>query len=506
MNYYYIKNDFEIIKYDYLDKFDIKIYYLNEDYCQININRTDSDTGWGLILKIIIYDIYNHNIFDLIEIGNSDKNWIYKTIKTNVKLEYDKNNKVKIEKIIYPREDFFINNKYDLIKNDNNYIDLHLVIYYLNDYEIKIIIRRLDEECGWSNNLKLILYEDSKKEIITIGPSNENFKYIFKNTKIKMFKKENEYFQEIPKIIFQTGYDNVLKSVLHFNSIMTFIELNPEYCYKYFTNDESRIFLRKRFSEEVNNSYDILVPGAYKADLLRYCFLYDSGGCYFDCKQILRVPIRNFLDSKKKLVLCNDVIEKALLNAVIFSTAKNIVIQKAIKDCVYNLLNKLGTNALGITGPIFFYKSIKKYINSDNLILQNTRPIDNFNDFSTDYYGNSVKMIENNMLILNRFYKGYYNNYLNTNHYGKLFILNEIYYKNFKNIENCKIGVYPNKFNDQFDFTINNNILNIKRVDSLDGWYFNLKIIIINQHLREYPIEVGLSKSNSKDINISDII
>jgi mannosyltransferase OCH1-like enzyme len=250
----------------------------------------------------------------------------------------------------------------------------------------------------------------------------------------------------------------------------------------------------------------MLVPGAYKADLLRYCFLYDKGGCYFDCKQILRLSIRDFLDSKKKILLCNDVIEKALLNAVIFSTSKNIVIKKAIKDCVYNILNKLGTSALDITGPIFFYKSIKKYINNDNLILQNNRPIDNFSDFSHDYYGNSIKVVENNTIILNRFYKGYYNNYLNTNHYGKLFSSNEIYYKNFENINNNKIAIYPNKFNDKFQFTILENKLIIKRTDSTDGWHFNLKILIINTHLHEHIIEIGLCKDNSKEIDISEII
>ena len=94
-----------------------------------------------------------------------------------------------------------------------------------------------------------------------------------------------------------------------------------------------------------------------------YCYIYINGGCYFDCKQILKFPIRTFLESKKTLVLCNDVIDNALLNANIFSIKNNPILEKTIKDCVYNIINKLGTYALDITGPIFFYKSIKDFIN-----------------------------------------------------------------------------------------------------------------------------------------------
>ena len=283
---------------------------------------------------------------------------------------------------------------------------------------------------------------------------------------------------------------------------MSFIELNPEYTYIYYDDKKSKKFLKENFSEEINYSYDLLVPGAFKADLLRYCFLYNNGGCYFDCKQILRYPIRNFLKSNKTLVLCNDVIDNALLNAVIFSTTQNEIIQKTIKDCVYNIINKLGKTALGITGPIFFYNSIKKYINSDNLIFQNNRPPDNYYDFSNDYYNNNIKIIENNIVILNRFYKGYYNNYLDINHYGKLYNNNEIYYKNFQISEKCKFCVYPNKYNDKFFFEKNNKNLMIKRIDSNDGWHFNLKILIINENFDENILEVGMSNENIKYIDI----
>jgi hypothetical protein len=209
------------------------------------------------------------------------------------------------------------------------------------------------------------------------------------------------------------------------------------------------------------------------------------------------------------LLLCNDAIEKALLNAVICSTQHNEIMERTIKGCAYNVLNKLGKSPLDITGPIFFYKSINKYINNDNILLQNNRPPNDFHDFTNDYVNNNITLIGNKKVILNRFYKGYYDNYLNTIHYGKLVNDGEVYYKNFQNINNIRLCIYPNKYNDRFIFQLKNlekdneYLLIIKRIDSHNGWLFNLKVIIILTNNKEYLIEVGISKTNKKEIKIN---
>ena len=500
MNYFTLKNNYEIIKYEYPDLFDIKLYYINYNNCKIIVRRLDSECGWGLILQIKIFDFYNNDLFNIITFGNSDSNIKMIDFNTTILLEHEILINSFIPNFIYPRNDFLINNKYQIINNEN--IDLHIVIYYLDENKCKIILRRLDDENGWNNNLKIIIFDNYIREYIHIGSSEINYKILLKDTKLKLGKIDHNYIQEIPKVIFQTGNNTMFNNILHYNSILSFIELNPEYTYYYFDDVYARKFLRDNFSDEINYSYDLLVPGAFKADLLRYCFLYTNGGCYFDCKQILKVSIRNFLDFDKKIILCNDAIEGAFLNAIIFCTEKNIVIKKTIKDCVYNIINKIGNTALDITGPIFFYKSIHKIIDKNDIILQNYRPFNNFYDFNQDYVNNNIRLIKNNEIILNRFYKNYYDNYLDTKHYGKLFNDGEIYYKNFQSINNYKICVYPNNFNDKFLFKIDKNKLIIKRVDSNEGWYFNLKILIIYENYNERLIDVGNSINNIKEISL----
>jgi hypothetical protein len=169
MNYYFISNKFEKIKYDYPDIFDINIYYLNDNCCQIMVERLDSSEGWGLDLQIKVYDLNNIDVFEILYFGNSDFNKKSLFFETTVKLYIDYEKEVLIPKIMYPRQYRLINNKYE-IKNIEN-IDISLVIYKLEKNKILIIVRRLDSEYGWENNIILNIIDNNfnnRKEFINI--------------------------------------------------------------------------------------------------------------------------------------------------------------------------------------------------------------------------------------------------------------------------------------------------------------------------------------------------
>lgn len=465
INYYLIQNKYEYIKYNYPDIFDIKIYYIEQNYCQIIVKRLDSSDGWGLILELIIYDNYNLSNYDILSFGNSEDNLKICYFNTNVKLTYNIDSNIKIPNIILPRKNYLINNKYTI----NASFDANVTIYYINEYNIQVIIRRLDNESGWDEKIQIILYDniEFRKEIIHVNPSQINYKIFFTNTKIKVGFYNHNYNQEIPKIILQTDKTNIFKNILHFNAIMSFIEFNPEFTYIFFNNIDACKFIKDNFSDEINYSYNLLVPGSFKADLLRYCFLYNKGGCYGNTKQILRRPICTFLNPNNTILLCKDIEQNIIINDMIFSSKNNNIMEKVIKDCIYNITNKIGKDVYDITGTIFFNNSLKNIVNDNNLILYNN--------------------------IINKAYKG---------NVSTLYNLNYFYYKNFQNILNYKICVYPNDNKDTFLFNINNNKLIIKRSDSINGWDFNLKIVIIDILCNEYLINIGSSTTNMKKINI----
>jgi mannosyltransferase OCH1-like enzyme len=359
---------------------------------------------------------------------------------------------------ILPRDDILVKNKFKIITE--NFIDLHLVVYYLDENKCKIIIRRLDSIDGWNENLYLKL----DQEIINIGSSINNnlILEITCNTKLEKLNIKN---QEIPKIIVQTGYDNNYKNLLHKNSILSFLELNPDYEYRYYNNNDCREFIKNHFSEEVLIAYDSLIPGAYKADLFRYCFLHINGGCYFDCKMILRKSLSKIINNDDTLIVCNDNNDKQLYNAVILCV--NNKFQDLINLCLKNIKEKNYEHTLYVTGPKLFYKALKK-------IPKNIKFTHNILDKYEQEHLNYVVTYKNN-IILTKNYPDYYVNYINTTHYNNYFKKKEVYYNYLLTIENYLIYI----LNPPDDIKIETKHLFINLSINIHT-YLEYKLLVIN--------------------------
>jgi mannosyltransferase OCH1-like enzyme len=200
---------------------------------------------------------------------------------------------------------------------------------------------------------------------------------------------------------------------------------NPEFDHYLYDDADCREFIATEYGGDVLEAYDQLVPGAYKADLWRYCVLYKTGGIYLDIKfrcepgfSLLELTDDNetfvldrpypdtSIPSNIELILLNSptfndtLIEKTdkitwknrqigLYNAVMATIPNNPVIYDCIQQVVRNVKKKYyGYNPLYPTGPgllgeIYFkndYKSkIKKikYFNSvaGNYILSKNKKI-----------------------------------------------------------------------------------------------------------------------------------
>ena len=62
----------------------------------------------------------------------------------------------------------------------------------------------------------------------------------------------------------------------------TINKINPLFTHYVFSDNDRRLFIEQHFDTTVLHAYDSLIPGAYKADLWRYCVLYINGGIYLD--------------------------------------------------------------------------------------------------------------------------------------------------------------------------------------------------------------------------------
>lgn len=360
-----------------------------------------------LLINIIIIflSIYNETMHILI-VKKNNLNENIKEIKKNL-----------LQRNLIP-----IENKYKIIKDRYDFSDFHIVMYWNNDHNCKIIIRRLDDD-KIVNPFMICIYNIKQTEKIYINIQENNTNEIIFNyeTSFKLKKTFTNQEQNIPKIIIQTTKSNQVSKACY-SAIQTFIDLNPEYEYKLYDDNDCIEFIKTHFDEHVLNMYNKLIPGAYKADLFRYCVLYITGGCYFDIKQILRVPLRDIIDKDEKIILTEDYNPTTYFNAIMLVEKNNPLMLKLINQVVINVKNDFyGTCPLCPTGPCLLYK-----------IAKHIKPKFFYKPFYSEVLINKLRskatIKYKNKSIINVNYHGYYKLF-DKNYYAVKWHMGEIFNK-----------------------------------------------------------------------------
>lgn len=274
--------------------------------------------------------------------------------------------------------------------------DFHLVIYRLSLRSCQVTIRRLDS-LDWSYNVSIFIKAQkspevkvARREVFNIGSSVSHVKTVTLDTTIDLFADSNHQRpQLIPKVIIQTYSTRTAESVYQWQAHLTFTDLNPEYTLKMFTDRDCRQFLRKYFSTELLQAYDVLVSATFKADLFRYAYLALRGGCYFDHKMILRQPLRSVILPKDKLLLCLDALPasgravvsvnevKRLYNAIICAQRQDPRMYLVIDHVLSNIKQRKNAGSdLSLTGPVAFYEALHGHVNESEIRFKHGKTID----------------------------------------------------------------------------------------------------------------------------------
>jgi len=87
----------------------------------------------------------------------------------------------------------------------------------------------------------------------------------------------------VPLIIYQTWATKDLPPKMA-KCVESMKKANPEFDHYLYDDEDCRAYIKANYDAEVLAAYDKLIPGAYKADLWRYCVLYKTGGIYLDIK------------------------------------------------------------------------------------------------------------------------------------------------------------------------------------------------------------------------------
>jgi len=177
--------------------------------------------------------------------------------------------------------------------------------------------------------------------------------------------KQKESFtdtNEIPRVLYQTWSSQTLPPQMA-ACVHRLQKANPTFKHQLYDDADCQQFIKDHYDPDVLEAYDTLIPGAFKADLWRYCILYDKGGVYVDIKFQCE-PGFSFEDivSKGENFYVREYNHKGtglyphiLYTGIIASKPKNPVFLKCIRQIVENCRNRYyGPEHTAPTGPYLF--------------------------------------------------------------------------------------------------------------------------------------------------------
>lgn len=181
--------------------------------------------------------------------------------------------------------------------------------------------------------------------------------------------------QKIPRTILQTFKTRRVPAGL-FGATKSWLELNPEYEYRFYDDDGCRTLIKEHFGEQTLACYESLTNGAFRADLWRYCALYVHGGVYADADTLCTRPLRNLIRENDDFIVPRANNPRFLFNAFICSVPRHPFLKNVIDTAVERITAGDLANPFFIVGPGALGMAVNKTLGRD---VSSTFRVDNHN-------------------------------------------------------------------------------------------------------------------------------
>jgi mannosyltransferase OCH1-like enzyme len=184
--------------------------------------------------------------------------------------------------------------------------------------------------------------------------------------------------EAIPKIIYRTSphkVNNLPTEILNIYRQDTIN--NPEYEIVYFDDDDCQALIEDTNDPDIIETYNGLIPTAFKADFFRYVLLHQYGGIYLDFSHHTLFKYDDVILDYPELFLRDKTLEYGINNSFMACIKGNKVVEEAIKMCIYNVKNKVSNLAMfEITGTVLLERAYKNvYEIKDNYVLAGTNTV-----------------------------------------------------------------------------------------------------------------------------------
>lgn len=175
----------------------------------------------------------------------------------------------------------------------------------------------------------------------------------------------------IPRRVMQTWEHKHVSA--EFQAIVdTWKTRNPRYEFVMMDAAERVQFIREHFQPTVLTAYQCIVPGAYKADLFRYCYLWVHGGVYVDIDTLCLGSLNDFLIPGAELVVPIDLNLSPnegthnLACGFIAAVPRHPALMRCIQAVVRNVQTAaVPTSKLDFSGPGVLGRAVNDYMNRD---------------------------------------------------------------------------------------------------------------------------------------------
>jgi glycosyl transferase-like sugar-binding protein len=170
--------------------------------------------------------------------------------------------------------------------------------------------------------------------------------------------------QKIPRTIWQTFRTRRVPAGL-FGATRSWLELNPEYEYRFYDDDGCRTLIKEHFGEQTLACFESLTNGAFRADFWRYCALYVHGGVYADADMLCTRPLRKLIRENDDFIVPCGNNRRFLFSAFICSVPRHPFLKNVIDTAVERVTAGDLANPFFIVGPGAFGMAVNKTLGRD---------------------------------------------------------------------------------------------------------------------------------------------
>jgi len=120
---------------------------------------------------------------------------------------------------------------------------------------------------------------------------------------------QNKTIKKIPNNLYQT-WENNLFGKTHYKEMIKFRSINKDLNFYLFDRNKRDDYMKKNWGDhKISENYDKSKFGQIKADIFRYCILYEYGGYYFDISKGCKVSITSLHNHDTEALISYEPIE-----------------------------------------------------------------------------------------------------------------------------------------------------------------------------------------------------